>query len=335
MNRKVGIPRGLMYYSYYPLWARFFQMLEAEVILSDKTNKQIVDDGVRNSVDEACLPVKIYHGHVINLMNRVDYIFVPKIMSVYKNEFICPKFCGLPEMVRHSIDGLPQIIEPVINFRNSRKDLHKVVYEIGSKFSKDIYKIDHAYDNALQYYRSYKALIQKGMLPIDILEKKRISTEKLPQDKKILLLGHPYTMYDSHMSMNVIDKLRQYGLSVVTQDSFSSQAINERANTVDKKMFWTFGRQILGAALAAMEEKEILGVVYLSSFACGLDSVIGDIIERRIRRETNIPFMLLTIDEHTGEAGVDTRVEAFIDMIRWREKNEGNISTHGKYISAH
>ena len=335
MSIKVGIPRGLMYYNYYPLWAKFFEMLEAEVILSDKTNKQIVDDGVRNSVDEACLPVKVYHGHIINLKDRVDYIFIPKIMSIYKNEFICPKFCGLPEMIRHSIRGLPPIIDTTINFRNSRKDLYKVVYEIGSYITKDIHKIDYAFEKALDYHRSYRGLIKKGMLPIDILEK-RYSWAGNPSDRlrSILLLGHPYTMYDSHISMNVVDKLRKNGLKVITQDSFGTQAINDKANTMDKKMFWTFGRQILGAALCAVEQKEILGVVYLSSFACGLDSVIGDIIERRVRRDTNIPFMLLTVDEHTGEAGVDTRIEAFIDMIRWREKNEGDISTHGKYVSA-
>ena len=74
MSIKIGIPRGLFYFYYYPLWLKFFEMLETEVILSDRTSKSIVNDGVRNSVDEACLPVKIYHGHVINLKDRVDYL---------------------------------------------------------------------------------------------------------------------------------------------------------------------------------------------------------------------------------------------------------------------
>ena len=315
MSIKIGIPRGLFYFYYYPLWLKFFEMLETEVILSDRTSKSIVDDGVRNSVDEACLPVKIYHGHVINLKDRVDYLFIPKIMSIHKNEFICPKFCGLPDMIRHSIPGLPPIIDTTINFRSSKKELYKIVYEIGSYVTKDINKIQFAYEKAIEYHNSYKVLIRRGMLPIDILEKQKIVSEKNNNTKKILLLGHPYTMYDSYISMDVIEKLRKNQLKVITQDSFDSQAIKDKANTLDKKMFWTFGRQILGAALCAMEQKDIMGIVYLSSFACGLDSVIGDIIERRIRRDTNIPFMLLTVDEHTGEAGVETRIEAFIDMI--------------------
>jgi predicted nucleotide-binding protein (sugar kinase/HSP70/actin superfamily) len=60
-----------------------------------------------------------------------------------------------------------------------------------------------------------------------------------------------------------------------------------------------------------------------------VDSFVCDMIERRIRRLSSIPFTVLTIDEHSGEAGMDTRLEAFIDMIRWRKKDEGNIPTYG------
>lgn len=39
--------------------------------------------------------------------------------------------------------------------------------------------------------------------------------------------------------------------------------------------------------------------------------------------------MILKVDEHTGEAGLDTRVEAFVDMLERRVYSENNISTHG------
>lgn len=332
MSIKIGIPRGLFYFYYYPLWLKFFELLGAEVILSDRTNKEIVNAGAKNCVDEACLPVKAYHGHVINLKNKVDYLFIPKIMSTQKNEFSCPKLCGISEMIRYSIKDAPPIIDTTINFRNSKKDLHKIVNEIGGYVTQDTEKVQYAFNRALEYYYSYKTLIKKGMLPIDILENEKMIPNNAK--KKIMVLGHPYTMYDAHISMNVIEKLRKNDLKVITQDSFKTEDINKKANTMEKKMFWTFGRQILGAGLNAVEEKDVLGIIYLSSFACGIDSVIGDIIERRVRRDTNIPFMLLTVDEHTGEAGVDTRIEAFVDMIRWRGKNESDISTHGKYVSA-
>lgn len=336
MPVKVGIPRALLFYEYCKLWISFFENLGAEVIVSEKTNKEIIDRGVKSTVDEACLPVKIFHGHVLNLKNKVDFIFVPRLISINKYEYICPKFCGLPEMVRYSVKGLPKFIDTNIDFRKSKKDLNKTIIEVGSYITKDVNKIKKAFENALEKHKQYNSLIKKGLLPIDILNGDGMEQiNQINNKEKVVLLGHPYNIYDSYSSMDIIKKLRRHNLSVLTCDTLDIDVINQKAETLDKKMFWSFGRKILGTALHAMEDNEVCGIIYLSSFGCGLDSVIADIVERKIRRTSNKPFTLLTIDEHTGEAGVDTRIEAFVDMIRWREKHENNLSTHREFIYPH
>ena len=83
---KVGIPRALFYYQYYPLWKTFFEELGAEIVLSDRTTKSIMDEGSKTCVDEACLPIKIFHGHVMNIKDKVDYLFIPRFTSVSRNE---------------------------------------------------------------------------------------------------------------------------------------------------------------------------------------------------------------------------------------------------------
>jgi len=65
------------------------------------------------------------------------------------------------------------------------------------------------------------------------------------------------------------------------------------------------------------------------SFGCGVDSFVCDLIERRVRKTKDVPFIILTLDEHSGQAGMDTRLEAFIDMVRWRYRNENNVSAYG------
>ena len=83
MNRaRIGIPRALFYYYYFPLWQSFFQNLSLEVIPSPKTDKELVDLGVQKTVDEVCFPVKIFFGHTILLASKVDYLFVPRLISV-------------------------------------------------------------------------------------------------------------------------------------------------------------------------------------------------------------------------------------------------------------
>lgn len=326
MALKIGIPRGLWFYDYYPLWKSFYEELGAEVVLSVPTNKNILDAGVKNTVDEACLPVKIFHGHILDLKDRVDYIFLPKIMSVYKREYICPKFCGLPEMVTHSIKGLPPIIDTKINFNRSRKDLRKIIYNFGSYVTKDPITITKAYNKALESYRDYKLKMKEGNCPIN----GEFSTKG---DKKsfitIAVMGHSYNIYDKYGSMGLINKLQAQGIRVVTPEMMSYKTINEYADTLEKKMFWSYGRKLLGTAMYFADAKNIDGIVYLSSFGCGIDSIIEELVQRRTREKGRIPFLLITVDEHTGEAGVNTRLEAFIDMIEWRKQSEGNFSTHG------
>ena len=84
----------MFYYRFASFWEGFFTALGAEVIVSDPTNKRILDDGVKSCVDEACLPIKLFCGHVMNLKGRADYILVPRFTSISKNEYICRNSAG-------------------------------------------------------------------------------------------------------------------------------------------------------------------------------------------------------------------------------------------------
>ncbi|AYO30678.1 hypothetical protein D2962_08620 [Biomaibacter acetigenes] len=78
-----------------------------------------------------------------------------------------------------------------------------------------------------------------------------------------------------------------------------------------------------------MENKKIDGIIHVASFGCGPDSLIGELLEHRVMREYKVPFLYLTLDEHSGEAGFDTRLEAFLDILEGRKVSESNISAHG------
>lgn len=327
MAIKIGIPRGLWFYDYYPLWKTFYEELGAQVILSEPTNKQILDQGTKNTVDEACLPVKIFNGHVMDLKDRVDYIFVPKMMSVYEREYICPKFCGLPEMVFHSIKDLPPLIDVEINFNKSRKNLDDTIYRFASYVTNNKRQIKKAYIEALKSYENYKDTVKKGSLPVDGNFIKNEITVK--HKVKIAVVGHSYNVYDSYSSMNLIKKLKENEAYILVPKMIDLEIINNYASKLDKKMFWSFGRKLLGTSMYLAENQNVDGIIYISSFGCGIDSIIHNLFERKSTKEGKIPFLLLTVDEHTGEAGINTRIEAFLDMIEWRRKHEGNLSAHG------
>jgi predicted nucleotide-binding protein (sugar kinase/HSP70/actin superfamily) len=330
LAKKVGIPRGLFYYQYYPLWRTFLEELGAEVIVSGQTTKKILDNGVKSCIDEACLPVKVFHGHVADIKDKVDYLFIPRLTSVSKNEYICPKIGGLPDMVRHTLHDLPQIIDVEVNMRKSKENSLKAAIEVGSYFTNNKKVIQDAYKKALEAYSEHKEKIKNGHNPFQTSNAEKVKT--LVRDDKMLnvvIIGHVYNIYDSFMNMDMLKKLENNGVKAINIDMLKEDDVFEKLSSLNKRMFWNFGSKAIGGALHILDRKDIDGVIYLMSFGCGVDSFVADMIERRLRRSSDIPFIVLTIDEHSGEAGMDTRLEAFIDMIRWRKKDETDISAHG------
>jgi len=330
MAIKVGIPRSLFYYRYFPLWKTFFEELGAEVIVSDRTSKKILDDGVKSCVDEACLPIKLFHGHVLNLKDKVDYVFIPRYTSVSRHEYICPKFGGLPDMVRNTLSDLPKIIDTEINLWKSKRNSKKAAIEIGEILGASKKESSAAYNSAVTAYRKFREQVQQGILPIDILEKKLTVLKKNDENTlNIAIIGHVYNLYDSYINMNMLNKLKNNKINIITIEMMDNRIIDENVKGLKKRLFWNFGRKAVGTALHILNRKDIDGIIYLMSFGCGIDSFICDMIERRVKNGSNIPFMVLTLDEHSGEAGMDTRLEAFTDMIRWRLKNGNNVSALG------
>ena len=49
---KIGIPRALLYYYYFPLWKTLFEELGAQVVVSDISSREIIDEGVKEAVPE-------------------------------------------------------------------------------------------------------------------------------------------------------------------------------------------------------------------------------------------------------------------------------------------
>lgn len=292
---KVGIPKGLLYCKYHPFFENFFYELGAEIVTSPETNKDILDLGVKYCVDEACLPVKVFHGHAAYLKDKCDVMLVPRIMQVRKDEFICPKFCGLPEMILNDIPDIPKIIGTSI-YSYPEKKLYKWAVNSGRKITKNSLKIRKAYEKALNKQKIYTTGINdKGY---------EINTA---------LVGHPYNIYDSFINMNVVKKLNKLGIGITTEEFISEEDIDDMVNKLFKRPFWTFARNSYGFSSFAAESGNFKGIVYVSSFACGIDSVIIDLIKNKIG---DFPLLVLKIDEHTGEAGFDTRIEAFADMLK-------------------
>ncbi|MCK8825173.1 acyl-CoA dehydratase activase-related protein [Fuchsiella alkaliacetigena] len=306
MSAKVGIPKSLLYFYYYPAWRKFFEELEVEIVESQTTNKSIVDQGVKLAVDEACFPVKVCYGHLMELREKVDYIFLPRVVSVTKKEYLCPKLMGLPDMIKNNIADLPPLITPTINHNQSWPAQLKANLEIGYYFTDSKLEILKAHWQAAQALKKHRQQLLKSNLANN--------------EVNIAVLGHSYLLYDDYMSLGIIEKLEELGVEVVTPENLSESQIEQGASKLTKDLFWTFNKKIIGAAYYLFNRAEIDGIIQLAAFGCGPDALIGELIERQAKRRSDVHFMTLNLDEHTGEAGLETRIEAFVDMIKWEAK---------------
>ncbi|NLC52065.1 MAG: hypothetical protein GX764_07180 [Firmicutes bacterium] len=317
---KVGIPRALLYYQYFPGWKAFFQTLGVEVVVSPPTTKAIINEGIKVAVDETCLPVKVFFGHVRELVRqKVDFIFVPRIVSVEEARFLCPKFLGLPEMTSQLCGELPYILQPEIDLSRKGKDFFAPLKKIASRFTLNPWRRRRALVAAQENLSAYRQQLLSGMTPASLLN--GVRSNSFTWDLTFGVVGHPYNLNDSLLSVALFERLGKMGVRIITPEMLDEQKLNEGVRYLQKDIFWTFGWQAVGAANYLSQHKVIDGIISVASFGCGPDSLIMELIERRLKRMRNtVPLLTLVLDEHSGEAGLVTRLEAFIDMVRWRRK---------------
>jgi predicted nucleotide-binding protein (sugar kinase/HSP70/actin superfamily) len=325
----VGIPRSLWFYLYYPMWKEFFESLEVNVLPSPPTTREILDYGARETVSDACVPIKLFHGHVMELAEKdVDYIFIPRMVNVARDAVFCPKFLGLPDMVRCSLPDLPPIIDVRVDLRKGRNQLFKVALKVGRLFTSNTFAIRRAYGAAVSKFKEYQSLVKSGIglnLAMDILERGGQPIAKPGEDTSLTfaVLGYPYNIYDQYVSVDVIGKLNRMGVKVVTTEMLPQEIIDGDPMGFKKDAFWILSHRALNAGYHFFKEGGVDGIIHLTAFGCGPDFMVNKLFELKAKECRSMPFMTLMIDEQTGDAGVLTRLQAFTDMVRLRKSPVG------------
>lgn len=322
---RVGIPRALSYYQYYPGWKAFFEALGAETVISPPTNKAIFTAGNSRAVAETCLPVKLFFGHVISLADKCDYMFIPAMRSLGKKAYYCSKFIGLPDMTRALVPECPPILDPEIDLNKGRRSLHRAIYSLGRNFSSDKSKIKKAVEQAEKAHLAYrKEMSDRGITPVQALDERHRDEDNsylepaIYPGLSVAVIGHQYVIYDDHINHRLISRLQAMGVRVLTPEMAEQEALDIAMAKLGGAPHWSFEADIIGAGEYYLEAK-VDGIISVAVFGCGPDSMMIEMVRHRAG-ELRTPFLHLSLDEHTSEGGLVTRLEAFLDMVKRRRK---------------
>ncbi len=306
---KVGIPRTMSFYDYFPFWRALLESLGCEVVLSEPTNRQIAQVGQEWTVAEPCFPVKIAHGHLADLIGRgVDWLLLPNILDAEAPAWtpashLCPWNQTLPFVLRsvpHVAKWSDRLLIPTVSFRRGQEAVEESLRHLCRQLGASWRARRRAVAQAYAAQRAFTgALIAAGEQALAALGSRGA--------RGLVLLGRAYNIYDRAINLDVAGKLRDhYGMNVLALDFLSLDG--EDIRDLNDNMYWHSGRRILAAARFAGRHPE-LDLIYLTNFKCGPDSYIKHFVAEAVGR----PFLTLQFDGHGNDAGIMTRVEAYLE----------------------
>lgn len=305
MKTKIGIPKALLYFRYHTLWESFFEKLDCEIVESENTTKEILSNGMNYAIDESCLSYKIYLGHLKSLIGKCDYILIPRIATFADREIVCTRFQALYDVVKNTFrDEDFEILDYNIDVMEGKTEQDGFI-EMGRRLGKSKKESLEAY------------LFAKGAMEQEQKMKLKEQNKKLKSDDiKLLLVSHPYNTYDTYVGKPVSDYLEELGCTIIYADIVDREKARCKAHKLSPTLQWTYNKELVGAI--ELYKDKVDGIILMSSFPCGPDSLVNEMLIRRI----NKPMVTLILDVQDGTAGRETRFESFVDIIKLKKEEE-------------
>jgi predicted nucleotide-binding protein (sugar kinase/HSP70/actin superfamily) len=303
---KVGIPRALLYHRYGRFWEEFLTGLGAEVVVSRRTDKVLLQNGLGHVSSEICLPIKIMAGHIEELAEQVDVLFLPRLMWLEDKLYACPKMIGIVDIARMMLNDRIELVAPMI-----KGEFWLPHFRAGMAMC----------GNPLRVVRALASA--RSLLP---------QHDTIPEfpagEKRIALIGHFYNIEDDFISRPMVDTFTGHGYRICTKDELPGRVLRSRQGFA-RKIRWVYERELYNAFRFLVDK--VNGVCVIVSMGCGPDSLVAEFMrEEAVQRD--IPFLQLVIDEHTGTAGIVTRIEAFLELAERRQARASQVSDSGLQI---
>ncbi|MCI5193584.1 MAG: activase [Candidatus Electrothrix sp. AU1_5] len=305
----VGMNRSFLLNTYFPFFNAFFAELGFRLTLPSQEDPK----GMDQQGAAFCYPVEIAHNYAATLLaEKPDYIFLPHLRGLDTGEpdmtsCTCVLVQGEPYYLRTAFPALNpggQVVSQVIDFSQGNTADTKAFQELAHNMGVDTAQVPAALEAADAAQKSFTTDIRE-------LGKQALAAiEADPDTFATVVFGRPYNAFASVANKGIPAKFASRGIAVIPFDMLPYW---EEQLAEDENMYWAMGQIILKGTRFVERHPQLFGT-YITNFSCGPDSFLVSFFRDVMGRK---PSLTLELDSHTADAGLETRIEAFLDIVRY------------------
>ncbi len=321
-NKTIYIPKALFYYSHNYLWQKFWETLGFKVEILPDSNKEILATALSYSPNETCFPLKMAIGHIIHaIKSDKTPLFLPYLIRDTNNEaatnsYFCPMTQSLPAIIKSILqyNGISDegLVAPIVDLSNpDDNNIESLHSSLKSRYNIGKERIADSFRTALSEYKTLqKKLLNQAQKAIKEIEKTPVLSSERHQEPVLVIIGRSYNLYDDSLNLGLIKDTKAYGYKMIPADMMPFE--RETIGDDYRNMYWSYGQKVIAIAQEILKHPNLYPI-FLTNFNCGPDSFILSMLEEIWKHK---PYLILELDEHSGNAGYLTRIEAFLDRIK-------------------
>ena len=312
----IGIPRVIFLHKMFPLFKTMFTKLGFDVLVSPKTNREIVSLAQKYAMEETCYPIKLINGHIGWLMqHNVQYIFLPRLYGVEHKGSIARK-----DLACMYMQTSPIMMEQTFHF--AEKGVTLVTPELALSFGKK-FMINSLLSMGTVLGKPKPLMIPAALAGMKSLVEysdklETLAPDYLDTDEPVfVLVSRVYNLIDPALNMGIEEHLNSLGCRIVHLENLEASTMN--VDDEFSNLYWPFGQHIL-TSMKIIKAHKNLYPIYITNHGCGPDTAIQHYVKRELEGRE---YLHLEVDEHTSKVGVITRLEAFLYSLNTLQKDDG------------